>query len=332
MPLRELGMEDARHPGRRRQARLVRDEPVAGAHDVAVRPEHRALLGRRDDVGAVVGEVGEQLLAGPLGVVHAGTGQRREGGQVERQRGEGRGGREERPHDGVRRGRGTRRYARLRQARGEFGDGAVGGRRGRGVVAAVDPVEAGGQRGARRELFGAVLEHRKRVLVLEACAGQTFSRQSRRRRAVEVRAPDDLERVGAPRHCLTQTAEQQPRDVRGRHVLPDGDRGARRPGLDRGQVEVLRDVVLVDPQLAVGRERDVLGLHDVDRRRLRTAVEDLDVPEPGGVGLGQDEADPEGQVAPGAADLGAGRRPPDLTGARGAEKRRHRDAVALVQT
>ena len=108
------------------------------------------------------------------------------------------------------------------------------------------------------------------------------------------------QRRAVPRHPTSSHGR------RAGHVLPDGDRGAVAGHLDRGEVEVLADVVLAGAHRAEGRQRHVLDVDQVDLGRRRPAVRHADVPEPGGLLLGQSERHRDGQVPEPPVPVGGG--------------------------
>ena len=168
-----------------------------------------------------------------------------------------------------------------------------------------------------------LLERRQGVLVLEAGAGQPI----RQRHGVQPRAGRQamhLQGIGRVAHRLPQRADQTPgvpsahREVLARRQHP----AVLRVG-QRGVVEVVADVVLVEPHRAVVSEPQVLGVDEVERHPIRSQVLQLDMPEPGGGGLRQGQAQGAADAAPvsrpAAARLGRG----DQWGRRaGAEQRR----------
>ena len=198
------------------------------------------------------------------------------------------------------------------------------------MVGAVDAEETGLERLPGDQVIRSVLQHRQRVLVLKPGAGQPIGQQPRRRGPSQPGAPDDLQRVRGPGDRLAQAPQDHPRHELCGHVLAYGERGPVVAGLDRSQVEVLGDVVLVGPHVLVCGQGHVLGVDHVHGDRFRAVVGDLDVPEPRRVVLGQPEPDPEPQPAPVAADVRPRVGPTHRARARGPQHGGHRDPGGQV--
>jgi hypothetical protein len=96
---------------------------------------------------------------------------------------------------------------------------------------------------------------------------------------------------------------------------------------ERGVVDVLARVVLVQPHRAVVGERDVLDVKEVEGRRGGADVLDLDVPEPRGCRLGETKRHMEAYALPLAADVEAGLVEVDRAGTARTEQRDPRDAL-----
>ena len=276
VPAGDLRVEGAGHPDRRRERARVGREGVAGAEQVPVRAQDRELLGGRDELaaadgprelGAVVGRLDVGAVVEQAGVVELGA--------VEGPRREGRGWtttasqgsrrrlcRATRPSPAPR-GRGRRRPPAPTGSEWRPVRRRPSGRRRRtwprdGPRGRCPRSRCGGCRPGAMIGRG-VLQGDERVLVLEARARQ---RRRRRARARPRRAPvrsDELEGVGRPAGARADRADHEPRHALAGHVLADGDRGAVVGRRDRGDVEVLADVVLVDADVAEGREGGVVG-------------------------------------------------------------------------
>ena len=99
--------------------------------------------------------------------------------------------------------------------------------------------------------IGAVLQRRRgcaRAAAARPAGRRRRARASARRRPV---APGELEGVGAQPSARAEASRPEPRRRAG-HVLPHGERDAVAGHVDRGEVEVLADVVLVGPHRAEG--------------------------------------------------------------------------------
>ena len=127
-----------------------------------------------------------------------------------------------------------------------------------------------------------------------------------------------VERVGRPRDHRGRAREHAPRGrARLGEVLPHRDRRAEPVAVKGPDVQVLAHVQLVGAQRPGGRERDVVGVHDVDLTVDRSVVEHLDVPRPRGDGRVEGEGHPPSEVGVGpsrddqgaALDAGGGARP-----------------------
>ena len=122
------------------------------------------------------------------------------------------------------------------------------------------------RRAPRRERQRRVLQHRHRVLVLAAHARQALGVQRGRRPASRVAKPVELERVGrrnsrAYRSDPMQSHGWRPPTARFCRTASTTPREAM---LQRRVIDVLADVVLVQPHRAVVGERDVLRVDEID--------------------------------------------------------------------
>ncbi len=150
------------------------------------------------------------------------------------------------------------------------------------MVARQPPEKAERETLARRDAHRRVLDRDHRVLVLQAPPRQAVPRHQRLRHLPRTTGQTmNLHRIGRERFALTQRADQAPRVTPARReVLPRGDDAASLAMHERRVIDVLADVVLVQPHRAVRRERKVLRIDQVDVLRRIAAVVQLHVPEP----------------------------------------------------
>ena len=290
----DLRVERAAHPDRRRHAVGVGGQGVARPQDLAVGTEHLELAGGGDHLAAR----GAPGRRGAVGVV---LGRARVGGEVEHeqvvrgQRDAGQGGR-----GGQHRGRAVGQVVLVRGlACGTLVD--EGGRADRRldvayvvraggcrVVRQDEAEEPGAVRRARREHHGLVLHRGQGVLVLQPRRGEVWPVEPRPHGSTGGPL-HQLEHVGGPVDAPTQRAHDDPGHLMAGHVLPHGQCHPVLGGVDRGQVEVLADVVLVVGHRAGRGERGVLGQDGVDPHRCVGGVDDLEVPRPGRLLAAQDQ-------------------------------------------
>src|SRR6185437_4044540 len=114
-------------------------------------------------------------------------------------------------------------------------------------------------------------------------------------------------------------------------VLARGDQHAALRIREWRVIEVLADVVLVHAHRAVGGQREILRVREVQLLRFGRAVGQGDVPEPDGRLCGQHQRNLVIDALPGAAAReDAGRRSAETRRARGAEKRRPGSAAGAA--
>ena len=292
MALRDHRMEHAGHPGGRGQRALVGHELRAGAQDVAVRPQHLRFLGAQHDVARVAAEEREQRVAVALFVAprRCVPGGEFAVAEVERF--------EHRPLTEQRRGRRLAGPGRRCQWPRGFGqcqrrldEREVGLAAGRRVVGQAMAEEAQRCALAGRQHDGRVLQRHRRVLVLQPPGRQPLHQSGRRRAAARTPALD-LQGIGGERGRALQRAEQGPgMAAADGEVLARGDDPAALVVGQWREVDVMADVMLVQPQCAIGREGDVLDPHQFQRLHRVTGVADLDAPEPGRRVLRQHQLD-----------------------------------------
>jgi hypothetical protein len=134
--------------------------------------------------------------------------------------------------------------------------------------------------GAGGELDRLVLEHGHRVLVLPP-ARQRRQSEARGHAARARRETMQRERVGRAAGTTAERADDRPRMAAAHgQVLPHGEHRPTRRMRERRVVDVLAHVVLVHAHRAVGRERQVLHVDQVDDGGGRAGVLERHVPEP----------------------------------------------------
>ena len=313
----ELGAEHPGQPHRGGGVVGVGQRRGAVVQDMPVRPQDLAFLGAGDDVPvraearpeAAVRPVlhQPQLSAGQPGGLDLTRVERREFDQ----RGEQRGDRHLAGH--------LRRLLPPPAAVDELLDQPAVLRPG-GVQVLRDehPDEAAAGGLARPQHHRRGLQSGQGVLVLPPPPGQVLVEVQAARRAQHLLG------VGHPAGGSGQAGQAEPGVAGPGHVLTDAERGAV-PGLDRAQVEVLGDVVLVAANLLERSERDILGEHHVKTDRPVAQVGHLPLP---GVAV-RDGVEPRGVAEftelPGdrvSAAAGAAGRPGQRVG---------QDAVVLPQ-
>ena len=139
------------------------------------------------------------------------------------------------------------------------------------------------------------------MLVLEAPARQT-RQHGGGGRAVAHPRPQHLERVGGEADGSPQRTHDQPGvSAADRQVLPRRHEPATLRVFQRREVDVLADVVLVQPDGVLGCQAHVLHQQEVQPLRLRRVVGDLHVPEPDRRVGRQPAFKPHLQALPGSA-------------------------------
>ncbi len=331
MPLREHRMEDAAHPDGRRQRRFVGHQLVAGAQDLPMRAQARALLGRQHDMRAVGAEEGQQLAALHLGRQPVGAEVPCQQAGIQRCRGQQGGVAEER-------GRTLRGGTALRARRHGFAQGQrpIGEAE---VDGAADPrmirfqpcEEAGSGARLGRQRQRGILHNRHRMFVLAAHPRQALGFQRGRWPAVARGKPMQLQCVGAEAVAVAQRSDAKPwLPPADREVLPHGEHRPERRVLQWRVIEVLADVVLVQPHRAVVGQRNVLCVDQIDPACLACGVLQRDMPEPRRRRPGQHQRHAKAQARPLAGDLDAVPARADSARAAGPEQRRPFDAGAMA--
>jgi hypothetical protein len=187
-------------------------------------------------------------------------------------------------------GRRPRRRCGLGEREHAFDDGSIVRRRRRGMVRLEPTEEAAIRARSRSELEGFVLDHRHRVLVLATHAGKARLRERSGSVARPRREAVELERIGREARPSPERTDRGPRvaSVDGEVLSRRHDPAASRMR-ERRVIEVLAHVVLVHADRAVGRDREVLRVEEVERRSRRARVLQRDVPEPRGLRLREHE-------------------------------------------
>ena len=148
------------------------------------------------------------------------------------------------------------------------------------MVGLVDPVEAGGPGAPGSRTIGSVWSA---ATVCSPCSRAAGSSVARPGHGAPSTRPRPVSWSASVAHRTARP--RQPTSSHGvgtRHVLPDPDRDPVPGHVDRSEVEVLADVVLIGPDRGQRGEGDVLGVHQVELDGLGSVVGNADVPEPRG--------------------------------------------------
>ena len=157
---------------------------------------------------------------------------------------------------------------------------------------------------ACRQRQRCVLQHGHRMLVLLTHAAQARALQRGGRAACSCRQAMELDRVGAKALRAPQRSGDEPRMAAAdAEVLPHRQHDAARRVLQRRVVDVLAEVVLVQPHRGVLRERNVLRADEIHRLGVRAGVLQRDVPEPRRRRLGQHQRHAKGDALPLTRDV-----------------------------
>jgi len=342
VPTGQVGQRRAGHPCGDGQRAGVRGRGVARPQDRAVRAERGELLGLGDDVLVVVGEEGQQAAAlvaldcapgGGPPVMQLRLGQRAglqlAAAVVRAGRGEAVGGSSGEPSAVTRPGRGPGRRSQCRcQRGGDLGEVVVGGRG--GMVVDQQSGERRPEGLSRAQLHPLSLQGGQGVLVL-ASARREVPGQPGRRHGGSGRPAVDVQRVGGPGDHRGGGSQDAPRVQSGlSEVLADSKRRAEPFPVQRGHVQVLADVELVDPQGTRRGERDVVRVHEVDIAGPGARVGDLDVPGPCGPVAAEGEGRPPAERAVGVDRLPGHHQDTVLEAcARSRSRAEHRPGAAL---
>jgi hypothetical protein len=259
--LRDHRVEHSAHPHRRGERRLVRGQRLAGAQDLTVAAQARALLRRQDDVRIRAAEERQRAVSRAFELAPLRPELARELRGIELLRVEQTGRGEERW--GGRRGlvhgaRGDRRLG-LGQRERALDEAEIALRARRRVIELEPAEEPARSVSSGCERDGLVLDHRQRVFVLESFARQLRRRGSgggtgRARSEVVVR-----ECVGGEVRAAPEGSDHRPgMAASDRQILSDRQHASARRMGERRVVDVLARVVLVQPDGAVVGERDVL--------------------------------------------------------------------------
>ena len=271
VPLREHRMKHAFHPGGRGQRSFIRRDVQAGAQHVTVRPQYAQLLGAQHDVRVFATKEREQrALLVALLVTTLAREQLLDSRRIEidrlqrgcnREQGCGR--------CDVGRHEADRALDRFGQ-RSRFIDALEIRRRGRArMIRAIVAEESRADALAGIHVQGRVLNRDQRMLVLQTAARQRLAQIAQ------------LQRVRCKRRCTAQRSDHTPGITPfHRKILPRSDRAAARRMLQRGVVDVLTDVVLVQTHGCVRRKRNVLRVDEIQLMLRRRGVEEPHVPEP----------------------------------------------------
>ena len=192
---------------------------------------------------------------------------------------------------------------RFRQGQGGIHQRQVAGCRGGRVVGLHLAEEAEISLLAWRQRQRRILDRQQRMFMLQALARQALS-DALRQLARAQRQAVHLQSVGGECAAPPQRTDKRPGMAPGdRQVLARRQHNAMARVMQRRQVDVVADVVLVEPNRAVRRQADILHMHQVDGLRDRRSVLHADVPEPRRLAGGEAQLQPQRQALPLAAGL-----------------------------
>jgi hypothetical protein len=282
MALGQHGIEHAAHQHGAGQRTFVRHQCATAAQDLGMRALHGVFLGRRYPV-QVAGMkardgLGAALFFDPRRAELRDEGRQRRGlGGKQRRAGEERAWQRDQRDGRCHAGIGLRFGQRTRGAQMREIGGAAGAR----MVGREAADEAALRAHARRERERRVLQADQCVFVLQAHAGQAVDQRDglgagARRRAVKLQC------IGRIADRAMQRGDETP-GMTAAHgeVLARGDDATVRGVEQRRVVEILAREVFAGADEVVVGEPEILAVDDIDRQRLRVAIAQRHVPEPG---------------------------------------------------